>query len=69
LYAFDWLLAANHRVHGRYLLGFGTVSKYLGYNALSDFFPTYPMLPNPTCSQSSCVAAQAAYQVHFLFSP
>lgn len=46
----------------KYLLHFGQVSYYLGYNALSDFFPTYPMRPNPTCSQSLCRAAQKAYQ-------
>ena len=47
----------------RYLLTFGEVSMYLGYNALSDFFPRYEMKPNPTCSQSSCVRAQALYKV------
>lgn len=47
----------------RYLLDFGEVSTYLGYSALTDFFPRYEMRPNPQCSVGHCVAAQAAYQV------
>jgi len=27
----------------KFLLGFGEVSPFLGYNAFSDFFPLYPM--------------------------
>lgn len=38
----------------KYLLQFGTVTPYLGYNALDDFFPTYTMRPNPDCSDSFC---------------
>lgn len=38
----------------KYLLHFGTVTPYLGYNALDDFFPTYPMKPNPECGDSFC---------------
>ena len=38
----------------KYLLQFGKVTTYLGYNALDDFFPTYPMKPNPDCSDSFC---------------
>mmetsp|Transcript_2965 Transcript_2965/g.8957 ORF Transcript_2965/g.8957 Transcript_2965/m.8957 type:complete len:397 (-) Transcript_2965:136-1326(-) len=45
----------------KYLLSFGTVSPYLGYNALKDFFPTYVLKPNPTCSNAMCVKQQAAY--------
>lgn len=33
----------------KYLLGFGEVSNYLGYNALSDFFPRMSLKPNPQC--------------------
>lgn len=53
----------------RYLLGFGTVSSYLGYNALKDFFPTYELRPNPTCSNHLCVSQQAAYQKHLAENP
>lgn len=45
----------------KYLLSFGEVSNFLGYNALEDFFPTYPMAPNPNCDNSFCVKAQKAY--------
>lgn len=38
----------------KYLLQFGSVTPYLGYNALDDFFPTYPMRPNPDCGDSFC---------------
>lgn len=38
----------------KYLLQFGTVTPYLGYNALDDFFPTYPMKANPECGDSFC---------------
>ena len=38
----------------RYLLGFGQVSNYLGYNALSDFFPSMPLAPNPECDSEWC---------------
>lgn len=43
----------------KYLLGFGEVSYYLGYNALEDFFPKYAMKPNPTCDDSNCRKRQA----------
>ena len=34
----------------KHLLQFGEVSKVLGYNAFTDFFPQYPILPNSNCS-------------------
>ncbi|CAB3363678.1 Hypothetical predicted protein [Cloeon dipterum] len=40
------------------LLGFGTVSYYLGYNAMQDFFPTMRIKPNPTCDDSNCRTKQ-----------
>ena len=46
----------------RYLLSFGTVSDYLGYNALSDFFPQYTMKPNPDCALGDCCHAQSEYE-------
>lgn len=45
----------------KYLLQFGEVSKYLGYNALKDYFPTMEMLPNPQCSNSACQERQREY--------
>ena len=38
----------------KYLLDFGEVSHFLGYNAFTDFFPRYPMGPNPDCSERKC---------------
>ncbi len=47
----------------RYLLKFGTVSYYLGYNAMQDFFPTMAMKPNPQCNDSYCRKQQEEYKV------
>jgi len=38
----------------KYLLGFGTVSAYLGYNAMDDFFPTMCLTPSDTCPNNQC---------------
>ncbi|XP_050098895.1 ubiquitin-like modifier-activating enzyme 5 [Anopheles aquasalis] len=46
----------------KYLLLFGTVSDYVGYNALTDFFPTMALKPNPTCDDRWCVKRQQEYQ-------
>lgn len=53
----------------KYMLDFGEVSTYLGYSALTDFFPRYEMRPNPQCTVSHCVAAQEAYQEHLRLNP
>ncbi|GLJ49460.1 hypothetical protein SUGI_1047780 [Cryptomeria japonica] len=45
----------------KYLLHFGQVSKYLGYNSLKDYFPTMEMLPNPQCSNLACRERQQEY--------
>ncbi|XP_067857903.1 ubiquitin-like modifier-activating enzyme 5 isoform X2 [Heptranchias perlo] len=45
----------------KYLLGFGSVSYYLGYNAMQDFFPTMTMKPNPNCDDRSCRHQQEEY--------
>lgn len=45
----------------KYLLKFGQVSPYLGYNSLKDFFPTMQMRPNPQCSNSACIERQKEY--------
>jgi ubiquitin-like modifier-activating enzyme 5 len=47
----------------KYLLEFGTVTRYLGYNSLKDFFPTMDIKPNTACCNSRCLDAQQAYQV------
>lgn len=47
----------------RYLLHFGSVSYYLGYNAMQDFFPTMSLKPNPTCNDRYCRQQQEAYKV------
>lgn len=44
----------------KHMLGFGTVSGYLGYSSLTDFFPTMQLKPNPGCPNGTCVKAQAA---------
>ncbi|XP_058194453.1 ubiquitin-like modifier-activating enzyme 5 isoform X2 [Rhododendron vialii] len=45
----------------KYLLKFGQVSPYLGYNALKDYFPTMEMKPNPQCSNTACLDRQKEY--------
>uniref|UniRef100_A0A4W5KSA6 Ubiquitin-like modifier-activating enzyme 5 n=1 Tax=Hucho hucho TaxID=62062 RepID=A0A4W5KSA6_9TELE len=46
----------------KYLLKFGTVSHYLGYNAMQDFFPTMAMKANPTCDDRHCRKQQDDYK-------
>jgi len=46
----------------KYLLKFGEPSDYLGYTAMSDYFPRYTMKPNPQCDNRHCVEAQEVYQ-------
>ncbi|XP_053714561.1 ubiquitin-like modifier-activating enzyme 5 [Synchiropus splendidus] len=45
----------------KYLLKFGSVSYYLGYNAMQDFFPTMAMKPNPQCNDQHCRRQQEEY--------
>merc|ERR1719277_2173069 len=45
----------------KYLLKFGTVSHYLGYNAMLDFFPTMSMKPNESCDEYFCKKRQKEY--------
>lgn len=45
----------------KYLLKFGEVSNYLGYNALIDFFPKMNLKPNPGCGDSNCVLRQKEF--------
>lgn len=46
----------------KYLLEFGEVSNYLGYNALIDFFPKMTLRPNPTCDDRWCRERQKEFQ-------
>lgn len=45
----------------KYLLKFGEVSNYLGYSALTDFFPKMELKPNPQCKDSNCRERQTEY--------
>ncbi|XP_046829306.1 ubiquitin-like modifier-activating enzyme 5 isoform X1 [Vespa crabro] len=46
----------------KFLLCFGNVTYYLGYNALQDFFPTMMLKPNPNCEDNYCRQRQQEYQ-------
>ncbi|XP_048030279.1 ubiquitin-like modifier-activating enzyme 5 isoform X1 [Megalobrama amblycephala] len=46
----------------KFLLGFGTVSYYLGYNAMQDFFPSMAMKANPQCDDTHCRRQQDEYK-------
>ncbi|SPP86874.1 ubiquitin-like modifier-activating enzyme 5 [Drosophila guanche] len=46
----------------KYLLNFGEVSDYLGYNALNDFFPKMTLKPNPQCDDRHCLLRQQEFQ-------
>ncbi|XP_077411291.1 ubiquitin-like modifier-activating enzyme 5 isoform X2 [Vanacampus margaritifer] len=46
----------------KYLLKFGQVSYYLGYNAMQDFFPSMAMKPNPQCNDRHCRRQQELYK-------
>ena len=45
----------------KYLLNFGQVSAYLGYNAMKDYFPTMKIQPNDCCTNSLCGKLQLKY--------
>ncbi|XP_076648067.1 ubiquitin-like activating enzyme 5 [Halictus rubicundus] len=45
----------------KYLLNFGEVSYYLGYNAMQDFFPKMILKPNPNCDDRYCKERQKEY--------
>lgn len=42
----------------KHLLKFGQVTNYLGYSALTDFFPTMNLKPNPSCDDANCQLRQ-----------
>jgi len=58
------LLYYKH-IHFRYLLQFGDVTHYLGYNALQDFFPVMSMKPNEQCDDNHCKRQQTIYKVRY----
>jgi ubiquitin-like modifier-activating enzyme 5 len=53
----------------KHLLNFGEISDFLGYNALQNFFPSYTMKPNPTCSNQDCVKASVAHKEYLILNP
>ena len=46
----------------KYLLGFGQVSEYIGYDAMKDHFPSLVLKPNPECTNDQCLRRQQEYQ-------
>nr|CAG4642558.1 EOG090X07G2 [Evadne anonyx] len=53
----------------KYLLKFGQVTYYLGYNAMQDFFPTMSMKPNETCDDNFCRQRQKERKEFLLLNP
>lgn len=47
----------------KYLLNFGEVSDYLGYNAMNDFFPKMILKPNPNCDDRYCQNRQQEFKL------
>lgn len=45
----------------KYLLKFGEYSKYLGYNAMEDFFPKMSLKPNKDCDDYHCRKQQKKF--------
>lgn len=46
----------------KYLMGWGSTSYYLGYNAMQDFFPTMTLRPNESCENKFCVQRQQEFK-------
>lgn len=46
----------------KYLLNFGTVSEYIGYDAMRDHFPSISIKANPECRNHKCVECREEYQ-------
>lgn len=45
----------------KYLLNFGTVSEYVGYDAMNDHFPCVVIKANPECRNDECRSRQEEY--------
>jgi len=56
------LLRGVALIHPRYLLKFGQPSYYLGYNAMSNYFPSTVMRPNPDCVNHFCRKLQETHR-------
>lgn len=46
----------------KFLLSFGSVTPFLGYNAMKDFFPSHAVMPNKECINSLCRSLQETYK-------
>lgn len=45
------------------------MSEYVGYNAMSDYFPSMSMKPNPQCDSLHCRKRQEEYKVRLASLP
>lgn len=45
----------------KFMLGFGQVSPYVGYNSMLDYFPQMVLRPNPNCDDRRCIKQQAEF--------
>lgn len=41
----------------------------MGYNALSDFFPSMMIKPNPNCNDNFCLKQQEIFKNHIIEEP
>ena len=46
----------------KYLLKFGKVSAYVGYDSLNDNFPSITLKANPECSNNTCLRMQEEFK-------
>ncbi|GBF87302.1 ubiquitin-like modifier-activating enzyme 5 [Raphidocelis subcapitata] len=46
----------------KHLLEFGSVTRYLGYSSLKDYFPSMEIKPSAGCVNGRCIAAQRDHQ-------
>ncbi|GMH38720.1 hypothetical protein BSKO_06604 [Bryopsis sp. KO-2023] len=51
----------------KYLLHFGAVSPFLGYNSLKDFFPQHAVMPNEECLNGTCEKLQQTFKGQEVF--
>lgn len=49
----------------KYLLRFGKVSFFVGYSAMSDYFPAYAMGPNSSCGNNHCCRLQTQWKTDY----
>lgn len=50
----------------KYLLNFGSVTPFLGYNAMQDFFPSHAVMPNTECTNAICRDLQNTLKARYL---